>query len=154
VPEHVENYVEYFCGVTGRQATKEDLVFMSERVYNFQRVFNLRMGFGRREHDAIPYRSVGPVTKEEYESRQGRYDKQLREKVGYDPAGKTTEERMAALRSFREAEYERLADAVYKRRGWTPDGVPTLAKLHELGIDFPDVIEVVRAYQQGARNNP
>ncbi len=149
VPEHLDNYTHFFAGVTGRQVTPEDLVFMSERVYNFQRVFNLKMGFGRREHDAIPYRSVGPVTKEEYESRAERYDKQLRDKVGYDPTGKTTEEKMAALRAFREAEYQRLADAVYKRRGWTPDGVPTVQKLQELGIDFPDVVETVRPYQNG-----
>jgi len=149
VPEHVDNYTHFFAGVTGRQVTPEDLVFMSERVYNFQRVFNLKMGFGRREHDAIPYRSVGPVTKEEYESRAERYDKQLRNKVGYDPTGKTTEEKMAVLRAFREAEYQRLADAVYKRRGWTPDGVPTVQKLQELGIDFPDVVETVRPYQNG-----
>jgi aldehyde:ferredoxin oxidoreductase len=147
VPEHVENYVNYFSGVTGRQVTKEDLIFMSERVYNFQRVFNLKMGAGRRQHDAVPYRSVGPVTVEEYESRAERYDKQLREKVGYDPEGKPTEEKMAALRAFREAEYRRLSDAVYKRRGWTDDGVPTSAKLRDLGIDFPDVMEVVRPYQ-------
>jgi aldehyde:ferredoxin oxidoreductase len=149
VPEHVDNYVEYFVGVTGRLATKEDLVFMSERVYNFQRVFNLKMGFGRRAHDAIPYRSMGPVTKEEYESRAERYDKQLRDKVGYDPTGKTTDEKMAALRAFREAEYGRLSDAVYQRRGWTNDGVPKIEKLKELGIDFPDVVEVVRPYQNG-----
>ena len=31
------------------------------------------MGFGRREHDAIPYRAMGPVTVEEYESRADRY---------------------------------------------------------------------------------
>jgi aldehyde:ferredoxin oxidoreductase len=149
VPEHVDNYVQYYSGVTGRQVTKDDLIFMSERVYNFQRVFSLKMGFGRREHDAVPYRSVGPVTVEEYESRAERYDKQLREKVGTDPTGKTTEEKMAALRAFREAEYERLTDAVYKRRGWTPDGVPTLEKLKALGIDFPDVVELVRPYQNG-----
>lgn len=149
VPEHVENYTHFFAGVTGREVTPDDLILMSEKVYNFQRVFNLRMGYGRREHDAIPYRSAGPVTKEEYESRVERYDKQLREKVGYDPAGKTTEEKMAALRAFREAEYQRLADAVYKRRGWTQDGVPTIAKLKELGIDLPDVVEVVRPYQTG-----
>ncbi len=147
IPEHVENYVAYFNGVTGRNVTKEDLILMSERVYNFQRVFNLRMGKGRREHDAIPYRSAGPVTVEEYESRAERYDRQLREKVGFDPTGKTTQEKMAALRAFREAEYERLTDAVYKRRGWTRDGVPTIEKLKSLGIDLPEVIEVVRPYQ-------
>lgn len=149
VPEHVDNYAEFFSGVTGREVTKEDLIVMSEKVYNFQRVFNLKMGFGRREHDAIPYRSAGPVTVEEYESRADRYDQQLREKVGYDPSGKTTEEKVAALRSFREAEYKRLTDVVYQRRGWTSDGVPTIEKLKELGIDFADVIETVRPYQDG-----
>ena len=56
---------------------------------------------------------------------------------------------MVALRAFREAEYQRLADAVYKRRGWTNDGVPKIEKLKELGIDWPDVVEVVRPYQNG-----
>ncbi len=149
IPEHVDNYTHFFAGVTGREVSKEDLIFMSERVYNFQRVFNLKMGFGRREHDAIPYRSAGPVTAEEYESREGRYDGQLREKLGLDPEGMTTDDKRAKLRAFREAEYERLTDAVYKRRGWTNDGVPTIAKLRKLGIDFPDVIETVQPYQNG-----
>jgi aldehyde:ferredoxin oxidoreductase len=151
IPEHVDNYTHFFAGVTGREVTKEDLIFMSERVYNFQRVLNLKMGFGRREHDAIPYRSAGPVTAEEYESRVERYDTQLREKLALDPQGMTTEQKVARLRAFREAEYERLADAVYKRRGWTADGVPTIAKLRELGIDFPDVIAVVKPHQNGGR---
>jgi aldehyde:ferredoxin oxidoreductase len=151
IPEHVDNYTHFFAGVTGREVTKEDLIFMSERVYNFQRVFNLKMGYGRREHDAIPYRSAGPVTVEEYESRMERYDTQLREKLGLDPQGMTTEEKVARLRAFREAEYGRLADAVYKRRGWTADGVPTIAKLRELGIDFPDVVAVVKPHQKGGR---
>jgi aldehyde:ferredoxin oxidoreductase len=151
IPEHVDNYTHFFAGVTGREVTKEDLIFMSERVYNFQRVFNLKMGYGRREHDAIPYRSAGPVTAEEYESRMERYNTQRREKLGLDPQGMTTEEKVARLRAFREAEYGRLADAVYKRRGWTADGVPTIAKLRELGIDFPDVVAVVKPHQKGGR---
>ncbi len=148
IPEHVDNYTHFFAGVTGREVSKEDLIFMSERVYNFQRTFNLKMGFGRREHDAIPYRSAGPVTAQEYESRAERYDGQLREKLGLDPEGMSTDEKRAKLRAFREAQYERLTDAVYKRRGWTDDGVPTIAKLKELGIDFPEVVEMVRPYQE------
>ena len=147
VPEHVDNYCTVFSGVTGIDVEPGDLILQSERVYNFQRVFNARMGFGTREHDAIPYRSVGPVTEEEYESRAERYDMQLREKVGLDPEGKSTAEKVAALRAYREDQYEQLIDAVYKRRGWTPNGVPTIAKLEELGIDFPDVIEVVKPHQ-------
>ena len=147
VPEHVDNYCTVFSGVTGIEVEPGDLILQSERVYNFQRVFNARMGFGTREHDAIPYRSVGPVTEEEYESRAERYDMQLREKVGLDPEGKSTAEKVAALRAYREDQYEQLIDAVYKRRGWTPNGVPAIAKLEELGIDFPDVIEVVKPHQ-------
>jgi len=144
VPEHVANYCDVFAGVTGMEVEPEDLVLQSERVYNFQRVFGVRMGFGTREHDAIPYRSAGPVTEEEYASRAERYDAQLAEKAGIDPAGMTTAEKVAALRAYREGQYEQLIDAVYKRRGWTDDGIPTVEKLRELGIDFPDVLDVVR----------
>ena len=146
VPGHVQGYCEFFEGVTGKPQTMDSLIRMSEKVYNFQRVFNLKMGFGRREHDAIPYRSAGPVTAEEYESRRERYDTQLKEDAGIDPEGMTTGEKVAALREYRTDRYEQLLDAVYKRRGWTKDGVPTAEKLLDLGIDFPDVLELVRKH--------
>jgi aldehyde:ferredoxin oxidoreductase len=146
VPEHVENYVNIFSGTTGREVTKEDLISMSESVYNFQRVFNLRLGSGLREHDNCPYRAMGPVTKEEYESRAERYDKQLRDLVALDPETMDIEEKMDALRRYREEQYESLIDAVYERRGWTPQGVPTLETLQRLEIDFPEVVEVVKPY--------
>jgi len=146
IPEHVQNYVDLFSGVTGREITKEDIVTMSETVYNFQRAFNLRLGFGRREHDAIPYRSMGPVTVEEYESRAERYDKQLREILGLEPTGMSTQEKMTALRKYREEQYQKLCSAVYKRRGWTSDGVPTLETLKRLGIDFPEVVAIVEKH--------
>jgi aldehyde:ferredoxin oxidoreductase len=120
---------------------------MSERVYNFQRCFNLRMGSGQRKHDAVPYRSLGPVTKEEYESRSERYDKQMKEKIGVDPAGKSVEEKIAITRKYRESQYEQLVDAVYKRRGWTNNGVPKIEKLKSIGMDLPELIEVVKDYQ-------
>lgn len=146
IPHHIENYINIFSGVTGREVTEDDLIAMSERVYNFQRVFNLRLGYGLREHDAVPYRSVGPVTKEEYESRVERYDKQLRELQGLDPSSMTTEEKMNALRGYRENQYERLTDAVYERRGWTSAGVPRVETLKALGIDYADVVAVVEKY--------
>jgi len=146
IPEHVQNYVELFSGITGREITKEDLIAMSESVYNFQRVFNIRLGHGLRDHDDIPYRSVGPVTVEEYESRAERYDKQLQEILNLDPARMTTEEKMAALRKHREEQYERLKDAVYERRGWTNNGVPKVETLKQLGIAYPDVVAVVEQH--------
>jgi aldehyde:ferredoxin oxidoreductase len=146
IPEHVRNYVEVFSGVTGREVTKEDLIAQSERVYQFQRVFNVRLGYGLRDHDAVPYRSQGPVTVEEYESRAERYDEQLKKDLGLDPSAMTTEEKMAALREYREDQYERLIDAVYERRGWTENGVPNPETLKKVGLDYPDVMAVVEAH--------
>jgi aldehyde:ferredoxin oxidoreductase len=116
VIKHVEWYARSFTAVTGRIVTSDDLITMSEAVYNFQRIFNLKMGFGRRKHDDIPYRAMGPVTADEYESRQKRYDDQLEKKYGVDIAGKTSEKKVALLRRFRQEQYEKLQDAVYKRR--------------------------------------
>ena len=87
------------------------------------------------------------MTKEEYESRAERYDKQLKEKVGFDPSGKTTEEKMKVLRKYREDQYESLIDAVYKRRGWNNNGVPRIEFLKKIGMNLPEVIEVVKDFQ-------
>jgi aldehyde:ferredoxin oxidoreductase len=51
---------------------------------------------------------------------------------------------MAHLRKFRMSRYERLVDAVYKRRGWDEDGIPTLETLKRLKIDFLDVVALVK----------
>ncbi len=147
VPEHVDNYVTIYKAVTGKEFDKKELIRMSERVYNFQRIFNIRRGYGLRKHDAQPYRAAGPVTAEEYESRAERYDKQLKELVGYDPEGKTTQEKMVAMRAYREDRYEQLLDAVYERRGWTKNGVPKIEHLKNLGMDLPEVIDVVKNLQ-------
>ena len=147
VPEHVDNYVTIYKAVTGKEFDKKELIRMSERVYNFQRIFNIRRGYGLRKHDAQPYRAAGPVTAEEYESRAERYDKQLKELVGYDPEGKTTQEKMVVMRAYREDRYEQLLDAVYERRGWTKNGVPKIEHLKDLGMDLPEVIAVVKDLQ-------
>jgi aldehyde:ferredoxin oxidoreductase len=147
VPEHVDNYVTIYKAVTGLEFDKFRMIEDSERVYNFQRVFNLRRGYGKRVNDNQPYRAAGPVTKEEYESRAERYDKQLQEQVGFNTAGKPTEDKMKVLRKYREDQYERLRDAVYRRRGWNNNGVPTIAHLKKIGMDFPEVIDVVKNHQ-------
>ena len=148
VPEHVDNYVTIYSSVTDKPFSKEEMITQSERVYNFQRIFNLRRGYGVRKFDAQPYRAAGPVTDEEYESRAERYDKQLKEIIGVEPEGKTTAEKKAILREYREDQYEKLIDAVYLRRGWTNDGVPKIEHLKDLGMDLPELIEVVKPHQE------
>jgi len=145
VEEHVENYAWIHEGITGIPTTPQMLMDQSERVYNFQKVFSMRMGRVGREHDYPPYRAMGPVTVEEYESRQERYDEQLLKLVEVDPADLSTEEKMKHLREHREAQYELLLDAVYKRRGWDGNSTPTVEKLHELGMDLPEVLDVVKS---------
>ncbi|MDX9846331.1 MAG: aldehyde ferredoxin oxidoreductase C-terminal domain-containing protein [Tenuifilaceae bacterium] len=147
IPGHVDNYVAIYKGVTGQPFSKEEMITQSERVYNFQRIFNIRRGYGLRKHDAQPYRAAGPVTREEYQSRQERYDKQLKELVGIDPANMSIDEKIAAMRKYRENRYEQLLDAVYKRRGWTPNGVPTIEHLKNIKMDLPELIEVIKPLQ-------
>jgi aldehyde:ferredoxin oxidoreductase len=143
VPEHVDNYRELYTAITGEPLDWAGLIRQSERVYNFQRVFNLRMGHGCRIDDYPPYRAMGPVTEEEYLSRAERYDGQLAEKMDREPSAMTIAEKLAAHRAYRMGRYESLMDAVYLRRGWTADGIPKPEHLAAIGMDLPEVLEVV-----------
>ena len=145
VPEHVDNYRELYTAITGEKLSWDELILQSERVYNFQRSFNVRQGHGRRAEDHPPYRAMGPVLEDEYEARAERYDKQMKEKIGVDPAGKSVAEKVRITREFREGQYESLIDAVFKRRGWTNDGCPTPEHLKAIGMDLPEVLDVVNA---------
>jgi len=148
VEEHVENYTWVHEGVTGIRVSPSDLILQSERVYNFQKAFSIRMGRVGRKHDYPPYRAMGPVTVVEYESRAELYEGQLREVIGVDPENLSIEEKMAKLREYREGQYELLLDAVYKRRGWDKNSIPTVEKLKELEMDLPEVVEVVERAKQ------
>ena len=54
MPAHVDNYLALYTGITGKPLDRKSLIEQSESVYNFQRVFNLRMGQGVREFDMPP----------------------------------------------------------------------------------------------------
>jgi aldehyde:ferredoxin oxidoreductase len=95
------------------------------------------MGFGRRAHDHIPYRALGPVTIEAHESRRERYDEQLVRKYEVAITGKSAVKKVALLRRFRQQQYEKLQDAVYIRRRWTQAGIPSVETVKRSGSDFP-----------------
>lgn len=145
VPEHVRNYVDIFNSVTGKNITSEDILLQSRRVYNFQRVFNLRMGKGTRKDHNIPLRALGPVFPDEWEARSEYYDGKLKE-AGIDSEGLSVEEKIRKLQEHRKGQWEILVDTVYKRRGWDKNGIPTVETLKELGMDFPEVVEVVKKH--------
>jgi len=134
-----------YTAITGEPLDWDGLIRQSERVYNFQRVFNVRQGHGMRHEDWPPYRAMGPVLEDEYEARAERYDKQMKEKIGIDPTGKSLAEKVRITREFRTRQYESLLDAVFKRRGWTALGIPTPEHLKDIGMDLPELLDVVKA---------
>jgi len=145
---HVEWYAKYFSAMTGIQSSIDDLIRMSEQVYTFQRIFNIRQGKGLREHDSnLPYRAMGPVTEVEYSSRQERYDEQLKDIIGIDPKTKSLKEKIKILRDYREDQYTKLQDTVYKKRRWTSGGCPTIELVKDLGIDYDDVLDFIKPHQ-------
>lgn len=143
IPEHVQNYVELFEAMTGRETTEKDIMEQSERMHNFQRVFNIRLGVSGREKDRPPYRAVGPVTIEEYLFKEDFYDEKVKEIAGDKVETMDIKEKMQTLREYREEFYEKLLSAVYECRGWDENGIPKIETLKRLNIDYPDVVKIV-----------
>jgi aldehyde:ferredoxin oxidoreductase len=148
VSGHVRGYWKFFEGMTGIALDEEKMLAQSERVYQLQRIMSRLFGLGTRKDDLPPYRAVGPVTVEEYESRAERYDKQLAELCGLSPEKMTSVEKVKALREYRTEQYERTVDKVYLSRGWTNNGVPTVARLEKLGIARPELIAIIEGDQE------
>ena len=55
-----------------------------------------------------------------------------------------TEEKMKILYNYRQDQYQKLADAVYYRRGWTPNGVPTPQKMKQLGFEESKMLKMLQ----------
>jgi aldehyde:ferredoxin oxidoreductase len=147
IPEHVNNYWKFFEGMTGVPLDEQKMLDQSARVYNLQRAMCYMLNGITRKDDIPPARALGPVTEKEYESRAERYDKQMMDNIGIDPAGKSTAEKLAITRKHRAEQYQKLMDVVYARRGWTQNGVPKIERLKELGIDLPEIVAMVKDAQ-------
>ncbi len=143
IPGHVENYWKFFEGMTGIPLDEEKMLDQSARVHNLQKMIGLMLGRNSWKEDIPPYRAVGPVTAQEYESRQERYDKQIMENIKLDPDTISTEDKIQKLREYRMDQYKKVAQAAYKRRGWDEFGIPTAERLKELGIDKPELLEII-----------
>ncbi|MBN1618346.1 (2Fe-2S)-binding protein [Candidatus Dojkabacteria bacterium] len=146
IPDHVYNYWKFVEGMTGRELNEQKMLDESARVHNLQKIMSIMLGKGERKDDIPPYRAMGPVTVEEYESRVLRYDKQLKDN-GIDIEGKTSEEKVQLMKDFRYEQYRKVTDAAFTRRGWTLEGVPKIERLKELGIDLPELVEIVKDKQ-------
>jgi aldehyde:ferredoxin oxidoreductase len=93
--------------VTGVDMKPEELKRCGERIQNAARLFNIREGLSRKD-DTLPW-------------------KVMNERVPDDGPSK------GAI--VTQPELDLLLDDYYEARGWTRQGVPTLDKLRELGMD-------------------
>jgi aldehyde:ferredoxin oxidoreductase len=100
--------------VTGFEMTPEQLKQAGERIQNVARLFNIREGLGRKD-DTLPYKVMHVPIPDEGPSKGA---------------------------VVTQAELDLLLDDYYEARGWTKEGVPTMAKLKELGMeDLAPIIE-------------
>jgi len=98
-PEH---YASLLSSVTGEPLDGRQLLSLGERIWNLERLFNLRDGYARKD-DALP-----PRFSEETLPR-GHSKNQV-------------------------VDLEPLLEEYYRLRGWDANGVPSKAKLEELGL--------------------
>ena len=90
-----KHYANFYNHVTGGSATLDDLLARSRAVYDLTRLINARLGMTRAD-DTLPYKVYScPV------------------QTG-PAAGKVIDR----------AEFDRLLDVYYRRRGWDSNGVP------------------------------
>jgi aldehyde:ferredoxin oxidoreductase len=100
-----ENTADLMRGTTGLPFTPEDVRRVGERVNNVARVFNTLAGFTRADDDLPERLKTEPI-----------------------PAGP------AKGHLISQDELDLMLDEYYEARGWTPQGVPTRAKLEDLGL--------------------
>jgi aldehyde:ferredoxin oxidoreductase len=105
--------------VTGYDMTPEELKRSGERINVVARLINIREGLGRKD-DTLPWKVMNMPIPDE----------------GPVKGAFVSQE-----------ELDLLLDDYYESRGWTLEGVPTTAKLQELGMD--DLQSIVEG-KQGA----
>jgi aldehyde:ferredoxin oxidoreductase len=133
---NIDAFIDYANGIMGTNKTLDEWLFEAERLYNFQKLFNLRQGYGTRVHDYIPERAMGPATTEEYEYHQEPYDRELarRLEMELELLPINIEEKRVTLMDFRMEDYEKLMDAAYKEKGWDENGIPKDETLDRPGL--------------------
>jgi aldehyde:ferredoxin oxidoreductase len=100
-----EPYAAMVRAVTGWDMTVEELERVGERIVNLERLFNAREGV-RRAQDVLPWRVMHEPIPDGPSAGM------------YCPPG----------------ELAGMLDEYYRLRGWDSDGVPTAARLADLGI--------------------
>ena len=124
-----DNYASMLSAATGVTYTGGDLLTIGERVWNLERLFNIREGLTKKD-DRLPYRFANvPMPNKVYSAKEKRA---LAPPVEVPPFGKIEKQPSAGSISHVS---EMLPD-YYAKRGWSADGVPTSSKLKNLGLTW------------------
>lgn len=91
--------------VTGWDIDAGEIEMIGERIYNLERLINVRRGVSRKQ-DTLPYRTMN-------------------EPIPEGPA---------KGRLCRQEDLDAMLDEYYELRGWSKDGIPTEEKLRQLGL--------------------
>jgi aldehyde:ferredoxin oxidoreductase len=143
----LDYYVRYYNATTGLNKTLQDILDDSERLHLLQKLINLRQGKGTRSFDQIPLRAMAPAYFNEYHARQDYYDAWLKAQPGRgDGLPASLEARHRAVVELRRQAYQRLCDAVYEAKGYSPDAVPLPGTLRAFGLLDAKSAAVLRAY--------
>ncbi|MFA5317176.1 MAG: aldehyde ferredoxin oxidoreductase N-terminal domain-containing protein [Dehalococcoidales bacterium] len=127
---------ELYYTATGIELTPADLRKRGEKAFNLVRVLNVREGFNR-EDDNVPsiwlQNTERPLILDESLRKFAKFASAEGESYLHDHFG----------RRFSRDDVHRMLDDYYEKRGWDIDrGVPTKAKLIELGLgEFVDIVE-------------
>lgn len=105
-----ESMKDLLNAATGFKLSMDDFWKNAERIYTLERSFNMREGF-TREDDSIPPRF-------------------FKEALSIGAA-------KGKILNYKD--FNKLLDDYYKERGWDKNGVPTKARLKELGLDFVNI---------------
>ena len=103
-----------YSAVTGLEMTPQELEVAAERINTLAKLINVREGLGRND-DTLPWKVMNqPITDD-----------------GPAKGAVVTQD-----------ELDLLLDDYYQARGWTVEGVPSAAKLQELGLaEFKNIVE-------------
>jgi len=100
--------------VTGIEMTPDELRMAGERINNLGRLFNIREGLSRKD-DTLPWKVMNvPIP----------------------------DEGVAKGSFVSQEDLDLMLDDYYEARGWTREGIPTVEKLKEIGMD--DLVYLVK----------
>ncbi len=105
--EEFADIAKLYTAVTGFDVTAEDMRQAGERIETVAKLINLREGFTRKD-DTLPW------------------------KIMHQPV---TDDGPAKGSVVTQEELDLMLDGYYEARGWDNKGVPTKAKLKELGLE-------------------